>query len=386
MDKFGEIYQEILRNKDNHDAGYYNCIPFTGLDRLEHFIPGIEKGTYYLITANSGIGKSKLARYLFLHQPFEFVKNNPDSNIKVDILYFTLEESKKKIILSEVSKYLYTNHDIIASVKDLQSIGRYNTLSRDIIEKVGEAENYVNNFLKSIHLIDNIRNPTGIYKYVRDFALEIGTYYDKQGRPFTPDMLMDVKLGKGDTFKKVDHYKTHHPNHYVIVIVDHISLLDSEKYNDKFLSTMETMELYSKKYCLHMRDKFGFIPVNVQQQAADQEKVQYDYRGVSVDKKLEPSLAGLGDSKKIARDVNIAFGLFSPDRYSIEKCYGYEINKLKDNFRLLTILKDRDGPSNNKVPLFFNGAVEFFKELPKPDDAVGMTKVYKYLQEIRNKK
>ena len=104
---FNDIYSEIVQNKQNHDNGYYNCIPFIGLNRLEKYLPGIEQGTYYLITASTGVGKSKLARYLFIHNPYLFLQENPDPEIKVDVLYFSLEESERKIILSEISKYLF---------------------------------------------------------------------------------------------------------------------------------------------------------------------------------------------------------------------------------------------------------------------------------------
>ena len=52
---FNDIYSEIVQNKQNHDNGYYNCIPFIGLNRLEKYLPGIEQGTYYLITASTGV-------------------------------------------------------------------------------------------------------------------------------------------------------------------------------------------------------------------------------------------------------------------------------------------------------------------------------------------
>lgn len=53
--QFEEIFSEIEKNKDNHTDGYYNCIPFMGMERLERFLPGIEQDTYYLLTASSGV-------------------------------------------------------------------------------------------------------------------------------------------------------------------------------------------------------------------------------------------------------------------------------------------------------------------------------------------
>lgn len=131
-----------------------------------------------------------------------------------------------------------------------------------------------------------------------------------------------------------------------------------------------------------MRDKFGFIPVNVQQQASAKEQVEYNYKGKSIEEKLEPSLDGLGDNKTTQRDANVVLGLFAPDRYSIAEHNGYDISFFRDRYRSMTILKDRDGVSNRKLPLFFNGAVDFFKELPRADDAEGIRRVYEYVNQL----
>ena len=81
--------------------------------------------------------------------------------------------------------------------------------------------------------------------------------------------------------------------------------------------------------------------------------------------------------KNTKNDANIVLGLFAPNRFAIKEHYGYNIEILKDNYRCLSILKSRDGESNIKVPLFFNGAADYFKILPKSDDVESMNKVYK---------
>lgn len=381
---FRGIYREIVQNKENHAAGYFNCIPFMGLSRLERYLPGIEQDTYYLLTASSGVGKSKLARYLFIHNPYLFVKENPDTDIKLDVLYFSLEESKRKIILSEISKYLFTKYGLVISIKQLQSRGRYNTISEDVLEKIAEAEEHVNEYLSCVQVVDNIRNPTGIYKYVRDFALTVGTYYDKDDVALTPEEIEDVRLARGEAYKKISYYKKHNPKHYVIVLVDHLSLLETEKDADsgQSLTQWQAMQKFSSKYCLHIRDKFGFIPVVVQQQAADKERVETNYKGDTIEQKLEPSLDGLGDNKTTQRDANVVLGLFAPDRYRITEHDGYDVSFFRDRYRSMIILKDRDGTPNKKIPLFFNGAVDFFKELPKKEDLEGMRRVQEYVNQL----
>lgn len=378
---FESIFEEIQANKKNHDEGYFNCIPFSGMSRLERFIPGIEQDTYYLITANSGVGKSKLTRSLFVQNPFSYLKNNPDTDIELSIKYFSLEESRKKIVLTEISKYLFENHQLNISVKELQSRGRYNTLEQSTLDKIKEAAEYVNDFLSKVDIIDNIRNPTGIYKYVRNYAMEIGKYYDKDNKPLTEQEHKDIINSRGEAYKKISYYKKNNPKHYVIILVDHISLLEAES----GLTQWQTISKFSSDYCLRFRDKFGFIPVVVQQQASAKEQIEYNYRGESIEEKLEPSLDGLGDNKTTQRDANVIIGLFSPDRYSITEHQGYDITYFRDMYRSITILKDRDGVANKKLSLFFNGATDFFKELPHPEEEEQIQRVYEYISRLRQR-
>ena len=375
---FKSIYDKLVVNKQNHDSGYYNCIPFMGMERLEMYLPGIEQSTYYLLAAASGVGKSKLARYLFIHNPIVFLEKNPDSGIELDILYFSLEESKEKIILAEISKYLYSKYNLVISIKQLASVGRYNVISSEDLAKVRLAEAHVRKFLDRVTIYDNVRNATGIYKTVRNFAMTVGTYYDKDGKALTPEEVMQVTGGIGETYKKVSGYRLHNPKHYVIVMTDHLGLLQPESGE----TLWQTMGKMSSNYNLHFRDKFGFIPVVVQQLAADKERVDSNFQGKTIEDKLEPTLDSLGDNKTIARDVNVALGLFDPARYKIDNHNGYDITRLKDRYRSMNIMKSRDGIANKKLPLFFNGAVDFFKEMPRTDNIDGMNRVFEYVNQL----
>ena len=216
---FTDVYQDILNNKENHNRGYYNCVPFLGLERLEKIVPGIEMASSSLLGSGSGTGIN-----FYIHTPLMYLEQNPLEDIKYNCILFSLEESKKKIILSEISRYLYTKYNKVISIKELQSIGRYNTLSVEDLKLVKEAEEHINKFLEYVDIQDEIRNPTGIFKYCRDFALQIGTYYNKNNVPLSPEEVNNIKNGIGEDYKKIAYYKTYHPRHFVIIIIDHISL------------------------------------------------------------------------------------------------------------------------------------------------------------------
>ena len=65
---------------------------------------------------------------------------------------------------------------------------------------------------------------------------------------------------------------------------------------------------------------------------------------------------------------NLLIGLFSPAKYHIPEYLTYEIKeKWKNRFRELSIILNRDGDSLS-LPLYFNGAVNHFEELPPAKD------------------
>ena len=77
------------------------------------------------------------------------------------------------------------------------------------------------------------------------------------------------------------------------------------------------------------------------------------------------------------------FGIFSPFRHEIHDYMNYSIDKMRDNIRFMEIMISRDGGNGNTCPLYFDGAVNYFKELPLPHDKAGLQQVYNLLESIR---
>ena len=107
----------------------------------------------------------------------------------------------------------------------------------------------------------------------------------------------------------------------------------------------------------------------MQQQTAEKEKQEYNFKGKSIDEKLEPSLDGLANNKETQRDADLILGFFSPTRYGINSYHGYDITKLKDKFRAILFLKDRRyGLANARLFCYFDGATNVMNELPSAKD------------------
>ncbi len=347
-------FDDVVKSVDDARFNKYNCIPL-GFERFEDDLPGIIKENYTLVTASSGIGKSKFALAKYIITPFEFVTTQ-ETDIDVKIFAFLLEESKQKFYLSILSYLLFKKYDVDLSVKQLKSINKHKVVTDDIIGKMKSFDKWFEKFEAKVEIIDNIRNPFGIYKTVRTYCQAVGK--EETEKRIVEGVERDVKT-----------YKPNNPNQYVIKVTDNINLLHPEKNKEtgESMNLHQAMSKFSNDYCLTMRDYYKCSIVNIQQQEAAKEKQEY-YKGQSIESKLEPSLDGLGDNKLIQRDANEVLGLFAPDRYEIRQHRGYNIMKMQDNYRSLIILKSRDGEANARIGLYFNGKVNEFIELPPKED------------------
>lgn len=355
MSLFSTVYEELQKNKQIRLAGGYTCIPWKNLPRFSKVLPGVQKKRYYICTANSKVGKTQLADYLFLYEPFDFVQKN-ETNIDVKIFYFSLELSKEEKTKQAIARKLFRETKKIVSPEHLDSTFE-EILDDHTEELIGTFDEYFKTFEEKITFVDTVRNPFGIYQYMREYAEKNGYYVDKQGRRMSVEDARKHSL-------EIDRYIPNNPDEYVIVITDHISLLTPERGE----TLHSAISKFSSSYCLSMRDRFGYTVVNVQQQAADQEKQQFTLvGGRTIVDKLRPSPDGLGDNKLTGRDCDVMLGLFAPHRYKIDEypeVDGYNIRLLRDRYRELSILLNRRGSGFINTHMYFHGAINYFAELP----------------------
>lgn len=281
--------------------------------------------------------------------------------------------SKEQKLRQSICNHLYTesNGKIRIDPKTLRSVK--NPVSEEILNKIDGFEEYFNKFENTVTFIDNIKNPYGIYKFMKLYAEKNGTTHTKI-KEFTNNKT-------GEKYKQEihDYYEPDNPDEYVIIIVDHASLLHPEKGQ----SLHSAISKLSSDYFISLRNKYNYIPVLVQQQSASQESVENMKAN-----RLKPTLDGLGDNKLTQRDADVVFGLFSPFRHKI-KMYpernGYDVMFFRDNIRFLETLASREGGGNSLCALYFDGAVNFFKELPEPNNENAMKKIKNFVKNERTK-
>lgn len=361
---FDRTFSTIVNKRERILNGKINCIKW-GLPRFEEEHPGLEQGKNVLFTANSKVGKTQICDFMIL---FNIARQIIDEHldIRVKIFYFTLEMTAYQKMLSAFSHILYIKEGLRITPKDLRSTKADNILSRETLDIIAKYEPYFKKIEEIVEFIDDIRNPTGMYDVLRKYALANGKIINRE-----------IEID-GEIIEVEDHYEPNDPDEYVIMVVDHISLIQPEKQRGVQLDLRESISLLSANYMIKLRNRFNYICVAVQQQAQAQESVENKKHD-----RLMPTLDGLGTNKTTQQDFDVIFGLYSPFRHKIPEYFGYDITKFKDNIRFLEIIGGREGGGGVICPLYFDGATNYFKELPKSEDLEGMKKVYDFLKHIK---
>lgn len=363
------IIENLRKRRERVLKGDINCIPFT-FNRFSNDLPGIERGKYYLVSGNTKAGKTQITNFMFLYTPLLYAYKNPDK-VRVKIFYFPLEETPEAITLRFMSYLLFTLSGKRIAPIDLKSTNSNKVLPEEILELLN-SEEYQNilKFYEDNVIFLNERNPTGIWKTMVKYAESTGTIHKKTVN------ITNKETGLVEQREVFDYYEPNDSNEYVICLTDHVSLLENERGFD----LRQTIIKYSE-YMMIIRNKYNYIPVAVQQQSTETSNLE-----AFKNNKIRPTMAGLSDCKYTGKDCTVMLGITSPYTHELPEYLGYDITKLRSNIRFLEIVLNREGESNGIVGLYFDGATNYFSELPLPKDSEGLRKVYSYIENTVRKK
>ena len=215
-----------------------------------------------MVTASSGVGKTQVTKALYVREPLEYALKH---GVKLKIFYFALEESQQEFIDTMICNFISSRCGISMDLLTLQGF-REKSLDKDKMDIIDSHIDDIEDLLGNVEIIDSVYNPTGIYKYCRDYA-------DKNGTHVFEDREFIKKKSDGSTQKVVNKvyskYVPNDPNAMVIVIVDHISLLTPEKRKGDggMMNQHQTMAHWSTNYALKQVTKhWNWAVVNVIQQ------------------------------------------------------------------------------------------------------------------------
>lgn len=351
----------FLDEIDEGMRGRYSGLETT-IPRLSNFINGIQKKTYYAIGAQPKSGKTSLVDELFVLGPY--IKN-PDASI--NWLYFSPEIDLLEKMAKYAAFFMDEKFGIYCDSNYILSRGK-NVLAE---EHRALVEDIYNNELKIlfgnkeskglIHFIEDRLNPEGIRRYILDYAKTVGNFIIE---PYWKD---DVK------YEKIIAYEENNPDHYTIIIVDHVGLVPQER----GFSKKENIDKLSA-HMVWCRNICRFSPVLVSQFNRDLGKVErLKFSGDT----LQPTLEDFKDTGSLGEDASMVIGLFNPSAYThLTKHLGYDLERVGKNYRSIHVLASRNTEANVSVSVVLEGKTGKLRELPKQFDQENLEKVYKYVE------
>lgn len=153
-------------------------------------------------------------------------------------------------------------------------------------------------------------------------------------------------------------YKPHDPDLTILGILDHYGL--SKKEDEA--AVKQIIDGISKVFVTYRNTcNFAFVALN-----------QFNRDIQSSDRKklgaIEPQLADFKDTAGSQEDADMVLALAYPWRYGYTTYKDFDISTLKDYFRCLHVLKNRNGEANKHIGLNFHGNLGMFLELPRVKD------------------
>lgn len=332
---FNKVLADIKKVKSNR----INFIPFSNFNRFSYEFSGVYKDDYMLFTAGSGAGKSKFIFRQYILEPLNYVINNPESGVDVAIFLNSLEESADKTIYNIICDFLY-QQGIYVTIKQLKGIPDTDSITDELLDKIAGLRDWFDIFESKVYISSFNRTTRSIYERTKNFL-------DKNGN--------DIILSNG-----TKQYVPKNPLLFVEHITDHIGLFTPSKEEGTIGNAIEK---HSAGYNLILKNHYKCQVVDVQQQNAESEKLDFNYKGVLNEQKLKPSRDGLQYNRNTFNNASQVLGLFAPFKHGIEEYNSYNLNLLQDSYRYLEFLKSRDDTVCG-IDLFYKGAIGEFTELP----------------------
>lgn len=321
------FYQKVEEGKKGNNMG----IP-SGFPKLDKYIYGIQRRFMSVVMADSGAGKSSTAIFMYIYQPLRYSLEHPE--IPINILALSFEMSKEVLLAKLLSLYILDTYHVDVSYAEIFSLD--GIVSEEKLKYIYDAREWLNKVDEKLTIYDTPLTSTGVYNIVRAWAGYFGRF---------------------ETTDNGEVYIKNNSNQYLITILDHCKLLRNNGNGIKH----EIDE--TAKHFVYFRNLCDMTICAVQQanrqfKSMDRRNSEHNY--------LE--LQDAQDTADMTQAAEIVIGVYYPFREKRAKCEGYDIKKLRDNFRLIQLLKGRFGQSDVVEGCIFQGRIGYFKELDPPED------------------
>lgn len=215
-----------------------------GLQRINKYIFGLQRGCYTLIGGLSGSAKTTLVDFMLINA----IQDAQSKGIPINIFYYSLEIDEFTKKANWLSVLIYNKYDIVISPEKIKGLGGFR-LTQDEQEIVNSEIPELDKIWSNITWFWESTNPTGIYKTMWDHMSKRGTFIKE---PYVDE--------HGVRKERIVKFINNIPNEYNVVVCDHLALLSVER----GFTLKENLDKISE-YSVRLRNLFGMTIIWLQQ-------------------------------------------------------------------------------------------------------------------------
>ena len=368
MSLLDRVYGELEENKRNIEEGKINGVPFP-LEQFRDCIPIIQKKQFHLLTAKQKNGKSQIANYIFVYHVLMYAYEHPEF-INPKFLYFNWEEGEEEILERFMSYYLYTKTKKRYSPVELNSPDKDRLLDDETLAILKSDE-----YRKVFQFFDDHVEFCADYRTTVAIDIKIKSWFRDNGTCTYKDSYYKDEFGETHATKSIDTYTENDDKVWTFILFDHVSLIQPTK-SETLLSAISTLS----KSCVTYKNLYRAVVVMIQQQSKELGSLEASKQG-----RIRPDDTFLSDCKSTVNECTHFWGICDPVTANIPDYLGYDLRKLGHNLRVFELIYNRKGQGNKISALFFDGAVNYFYPLPKPEETQALEPFYKQIERINNK-
>ena len=355
----------------------------TGIPPLDVAINGIQKKSSTGIAAAQKTGKTTLADYGWVLSPYLQMEKQGRLD-DINWIYWSLEIDRVDKEYKYAAFFMYHDFGIDGySYKDIPYIpmdkeylmGKKIYKNKDattemipitpeheemlkviyikrIIPLFGEYDQYGRIVRKGkIDFIEQNDNPTGIYKYLLNYARQHGTFLEEAYN------TLDDK-GKQVVRQRVYGYTEKNPNLYTIVITDHVRKPRAERGFSMKQNIDKLLEYHTE---IRNLCRFTFVDIcHMNRAIANVDRLKF------FGEEIYPTADDVKDSGNLAEECTQLITMFNPndEKYNLTKHMGIDLtNPTNSNYRSIHLVDSRNTEAPIHIQTKMIGGINTFLPL-----------------------
>ncbi len=328
-----------------------------GSIKLNNLIGGLQYGRYDLVGGTTGSSKTAFVDNFYVLKPWFWLREARRlgyTKRTMKVFYWSLEIRKTHKLAKWLAWIVFQKYKVLIDSKLIltmlaeDELLQKNRMSTEIYNVLMQELDVLDEMEDDIFIIDDKITPKGIYASVKGYAENNGT------TSTTP--IVDRK---GNFIYNKNVYAPKDPEELVLGIVDHIGLVSPDKEEGGKKNTIDTLSSFFVS--LRNQHNYSFCAVSqFNRELADVTRQRF--------KELTPQMEDFKDTGGPSEDAETVIALFNPIVYNMNTYSKYNIAKLGERFRGVSILKNRNGSAPARIGYTFLGECGSYAQLPSGDD------------------